>query len=379
MRAPELERRIILSQYLTRVQCAGNYPPQETGLTYNSWFGRPHMEMYWWHAAHFALWGRTELLDKSMQWYFKARKGAEDIAKRQGFKGVRWQKMTDHEGGEGPSSVGSFLIWQQPHPIYLAELIYRNDPSEKVLLRYRDIIAATADFMTSFAVYDSVKQQYNLGKGVIPAQECFDPATTYNPPLELAYWRYALLLAQDWNKRLGLPVRKDWDDVMRKMAPLAKKDSVYLVAESVPESYSKESKYLIDHPAVLSALGVLPEHDGYTDTAIMSNTFTLIKKIWNWDHTWGWDFPMVAMTATRLHRPEDAIDALFKNVTTNTYLKNGHNYQDKRLTLYLPGNGGLLSVIALMTAGFDGNTVANPGFPKNGKWNVKWEGFKPMP
>lgn len=35
-RAKELERRIVLSQYLTRIQDAGQYPPQETGLTYNS-------------------------------------------------------------------------------------------------------------------------------------------------------------------------------------------------------------------------------------------------------------------------------------------------------------------------------------------------------
>ena len=31
-RAPELERRIVLSQYLTAVNCAGELPPQETGL-----------------------------------------------------------------------------------------------------------------------------------------------------------------------------------------------------------------------------------------------------------------------------------------------------------------------------------------------------------
>jgi hypothetical protein len=36
-RASELERRVVLSQYLTRIQCAGSIPPQETGLTYNSW------------------------------------------------------------------------------------------------------------------------------------------------------------------------------------------------------------------------------------------------------------------------------------------------------------------------------------------------------
>ena len=50
-RAKELERRVVLSQYLTRINCANNMPPQETGLTYNTWFGRPHLEMTWWHAV----------------------------------------------------------------------------------------------------------------------------------------------------------------------------------------------------------------------------------------------------------------------------------------------------------------------------------------
>ncbi len=52
--------------------------------------------------------------------------GPKPLHKRQGFEGVRWQKMTDHEGNESPSSVGSFLIWQQPHFIYMAELSYRE-------------------------------------------------------------------------------------------------------------------------------------------------------------------------------------------------------------------------------------------------------------
>ena len=55
-RAKELERRVILSQYLTQINCANKMPPQETGLTYNSWFGRPHLEMTWWHIVDFALW-----------------------------------------------------------------------------------------------------------------------------------------------------------------------------------------------------------------------------------------------------------------------------------------------------------------------------------
>jgi hypothetical protein len=74
-----------------------------------------------------------------------------------------------------------------------------------------------------------------------------------------------------------------------------------------------------------------------------------------------------------------AIDALMMNVQTNTYLVNGHNYQDDRLRLYLPGNGGLLSAVALMCAGYDGCKEKNPGIPKNGKWKVKWEGLKRLP
>ncbi|MCU1478743.1 MAG: hypothetical protein JWQ64_3436 [Subtercola sp.] len=68
-RAHELERRVILSQYLTAIQCAGSTPPAETGLTMNSWRGKFHVEMHWWHAAHFPLWGRPELLERSLPWY----------------------------------------------------------------------------------------------------------------------------------------------------------------------------------------------------------------------------------------------------------------------------------------------------------------------
>ncbi len=32
----------------------------------------------------------------------------------------------------------------------------------------------------------------------------------------------------------------------------------------------------------------------------------------------------------------------------------------------------------MMCAGWDGNETPNPGFPKNGKWNVVWEDLVPM-
>ena len=67
------------------------------------------------------------------------------------------------------------------------------------------------------------------------------------------------------------------------------------------------------------------------------------------------------------------------NITTNTYLPNGHNYPDGRLRLYLPENGGLLTAITMMVAGYDGARQTMPGIPKNEKWKVKWEGLRRMP
>ncbi len=147
----ELERRIVLSQYLTAIQCSGRYPPAETGLTYNSWYGKFHLEMHWWHAVHFALWDRLRLLERSLAYYQTILPRAQQTARRQGYEGARWPKMTDPSGAESPSGVGPFLIWQQPHPIYYAELCYRAHPDRETLERFKDIVFETARFMASYA------------------------------------------------------------------------------------------------------------------------------------------------------------------------------------------------------------------------------------
>ena len=376
-RARELERRIILSQYLIRIQETGSNPPQETGLTYNSWFGKPHMEMPYWHVGYYPFWGQKDLLAKMMDWYFRAADKGRAIAKRQGYEGIRWPKVTDNNGDESPSSVGAFLIWDQPHLIYFAESLYRDAKNKDVLNKYKDLVFATADFMASYSYYEKEKDRYILGKGVIPAQERFPPEETFNPTYELVYWNWALNMAQQWRERLQMPRNKKWDEVLQKLSKLPVQDNMYLATESATDSYTNP-RYRTDHPSVLMALGVMPA-TGQVDKEIMKNTFNWIWKNWSWKDTWGWDFPMVAMTATRLGMPEKAIDALFMDIQTNTYLVNGHNYQTDRLRLYLPGNGGLLSAVALMCAGYDGSKEINPGIPKNGKWKVKWEGLKKLP
>lgn len=376
-RAKELERRVVLSQYLLAIQCAGSTPPQETGLTYNSWFGKFHLEMIWWHQAQFALWGHPELLDRTLAWYGKAEPMAREIAQRQGFEGIRWMKMTDPDAMEAPSNVGSFLIWQQPHIIYLAELLYRANPSDELIGKYNDMIQETAKFMYSFATYDKENDRYIL-KGAIPAQETLRAADTVNPPFELSYWLFGLQTAQTWRERAGMERVEEWDNLIEKISPLAyNEDKLYLAAETAVDTY-KDIRFTSDHMAVLGAVGILPMNK-LVNPEYMRNTLNWVWNNWNWNKTWGWDYPMTAMNAARLGEPEKAVGALLMNKRTNTYLVNGHNYQDGRLRVYLPGNGGLLTAIAMMCAGWDGSEGINPGFPKDGKWNVKWEGLKPLP
>lgn len=375
-RARELERRVVLSQYLTAIQCAASEPPQETGLTYNSWFGKFHLEMHWWHQVHFALWNRTEMLKPSLEWYKKVEPVAREIAARQHFEGVRWMKMTDPSGLEAPSSVGSFLIWQQPHYIYIAELIYRREPTRETLENYLRLVLESATFMASFATLDDANNRYVL-KGCIPAQETLRPGETVNPPFELSYWRFALSVAQQWRERAGMERDAKWDDIINRISPLAEKDGLYLAAESAPQTY-QERRFTSDHMIVLGAMGILPQSP-LLKPDVMRRTFDWVWDNWNWEHTWGWDYPTTAMCAARLGEPEKAVNALLINKQTNTYLPNGHNHQNDRLRIYLPGNGGLLAAVAMMSAGWDGNTLPAPGFPKDGTWNVRWENLSPMP
>lgn len=375
-RAPELERRVVLSQYLLAIQCSGSTPPQETGLTYNSWYGKFHMEMIWWHTAQFALWNRSDLMERSLNWYEVAYPAAKAIAERQGFKGVRWMKMTDPTAIEAPSKVGSFLIWQQPHLIYLAELAYRNNQSEEFLRKYAKLIDETAEFMYSFATYEQLEGRFVL-KGIIPAQETLRASETVNPPFELAYWHFGMSVAQKWRERLGQPRNEDWDEMISHLSPLAHKDGLYLAAETAPDTY-EDIRYTSDHMAVLGALGILPKCP-LVRTDYMQNTLNWVWDNWNWGKTWGWDYPMTAMNAARLGDAEKAVGALLMDKRTNRYLVNGHNYKDSRLRIYLPGNGGLLTAVAMMCAGWDGCETENPGFPKDGNWDVRWEGLKKMP
>ncbi|MDT5270427.1 MAG: hypothetical protein QOH49_2613 [Acidobacteriota bacterium] len=370
-RAPELERRVVLSQYLTAIQCSGKLPPQETGLTVNSWYGKFHLEMHWWHAAHFALWDRLPLLERSLGWYEKILPSARERARAQGYAGARWPKMTAPDGRDSPSPIGPLLIWQQPHPIFYAELCYRSRPNRRTLERYRNVVFETAEFMASYAFFEEKAGRYVLGPPVIPAQENHPARETWNPTYELAYWRFGLTAAQAWRERLGLKRRSEWDRIIAKLSSLPAREGVYLAHENCPQTFTERNH---DHPSMLAAYGVLPG-DG-VERETMRRTLSKVWKEWKWDETWGWDYPMTAMTAARLGDGATAVSALLLETAKNRYLPNGHNYQRPNLPCYLPGNGGLLYAVALMAGGWrDAPRTHAPGFPADGKWNVRHEGL----
>ena len=234
--------------------------------------------------------------------------------------------------------MGSFLIWQQPHLIYLAELAYRSSHNDSFMKSLAPLVDETAQFMYSFANYDKRQKRFIL-KGMIPAQESLKASLTYNSPFELSQWLTTMKMAQTWRERCGEKRVREWDNLIERLSPLAyNADSLYLAAESAVDTYV-DKKATSDHPALLGALGFFPE-SRLIDKRIMNKTLDWIIDNWNWPTSWGWDFPMTAMTATRLLQPEKAVDALLLDMQKNTYLNNGHNYQDGRLRLYLPGNGG---------------------------------------
>lgn len=367
-RARELERRIVLSQYLTAINCAGTQPPAETGLVCNSWYGKFHLEMHWWHAAHFALWNRLPLLEKSLGWYDKILPEARKLAQSQGYAGARWPKMVGPEGRDSPSPIGPLLIWQQPHPIFYAELCYQTHPNRRTLARYRRIVQESAEFMASYPFWDG--RRYILGPPVIPAQENHPARETWNPTFELAYWAWGLRTANAWRVRSGLHRVALWDEIAAKLAPLPVKGGVYLAHENCPQTYTERNR---DHPSMLGAWGVL--NGAGVDRETMRRTLKKVMREWQWPETWGWDYPLVAMTAARLGETETAIDALLMDTPKNRYLPNGHNYQRANLPCYLPGNGGLLYAVALMAGGWAGAPKGHaPGFPSDG-WNVRAEGL----
>ncbi len=386
--AATLERRIVLSQYLMAVQMAGAVPPQESGLTCATWYGKHHTEMIWWHAAHFPLWGHPDLLARNLDWYVAKLPEARAIAAARRLRGARWAKMVGPGLRESPGG-NPLIVWNQPHAIALAELLHRDAPTAETLDRYGDLVQETADGMASMLWLDPSRDEYVLGPPLWIVQEIYDPSTSRNPSYELAAWRWTLGIAQQWRERRGLPREASWDDIIARLAAPPRRGGRYVALESHPDTWENlASRH--DHPGMVMALGMMPRTPAI-DPDTMGRTLDAVLAEWDWEtKIWGWDYPMIAMTAVRLGRPEVAVEVLLRDGPNNRYLPNGHCPQrslEKRkpgsprydIAAYLPANGAFLSAVSLMLGGWDGAPHEHPGVPRDGTWVVAAEGWKPSP
>jgi hypothetical protein len=56
------------------------------------------------------------------------------------------------DGRVSPNIIGLFLIWQQPHPIFYSELLWRARCDQETLERYREIVFETAEHYSALAL-----------------------------------------------------------------------------------------------------------------------------------------------------------------------------------------------------------------------------------
>ena len=412
--AVELERRVVLSQYIMMSQEAGSNPPQETGLMTNSWYGKFHLEMRWHHQFHYTLWGRGELAQRADSFFDKVREPARDFTKRrQHYKGVRWPKMvappeymtwvefedpTDASNPffwyDGPSGAGPWILWQQPHPLSFAEMAYRAKPTAATLARYNQTVHDTADFMADFVLQapPSSSGCYSLGAPMFTAEiESFEgrpAAEAKDGTFELVYWRFGLHIANQWRARQGLPKESRWTAAEDGIcAPLPRPHN-----GTGPLVYYPYSNSSVDVPFApgyavqLFANALIPGGKFGVNDSVMAETIRQSLHALDINRLpWCSDPPLYAMAAARLGMVELATEFLLQPWNNDTggtmrYLNSGHCQIKNFLPLYTPGNGALLSAVAMMVGGgWDGDDGRPaPGLPRDAGWKVQAEGFQKM-
>jgi hypothetical protein len=343
-------------------QSAGTWPSAEDGLMgVDPWSSQFHMEMVWWHLAHYGLWGRWPMAERALGCYQRFLPVARQLAGQFGYTGAKWGKQVGPEGRTAPWEGSFVLHWQQPHPIFFAELEYRVRPTPATLEKWKDIVFATADYMADFPTADETGV-FHL-KPVMPPSE---QGVTRDTVFDLAYWRWGLGQAQRWRERLGLARESRWDQVRLHLAPLPTADGVFVHSAEWADTHTKRAW---EHPDPIGVLGMLPPMDG-VDRETAHRTVLKVWQTWDWTRCWGWDFPWMAMAAARVGEPRIAVEALLKDAgSKNRYDERGVNTGGP--CPYLPGNGGLLYAVAMMAAGWNGGPAKPaPGFPDDGSREV---------
>jgi len=334
--------------------------------------------------AHWSTWSKQSLINPTLTVYTRFLPTSLSRAQSQQdyAAGARWGKMSDPSGRSAPGEINNLLIWQQPHPIVFAELEYRNagtDTKERraVLEKWDQIVQETADFMVAYAWWNVSTGVYDLGPPMYPVSENTDPLSTVNPTFELAYWNLGLTLATKWMVRQNKAANPAWTHVASNLAPLpTDEEGNYLISSNLDSSMWDNPALTSDHPAFLGISGWLPPNSSLVSPTVLSRTYTKVLSTWNISDSYGWDFPLLAMTSARAMRNNTAaVEWLLHELFA--FDEVGMPLGGSRVaTPYLPACGSLLYAVGMMAGGWDGveEGVNAPGFPEG--WVVRVEGIQ---
>ncbi|KAL4954458.1 Six-hairpin glycosidase-like protein [Aspergillus filifer] len=378
--AIELQRRIMLSMYHVRVNSAATaQSPQESGLMNNGWYGKFHMEMLIWHNAHWVTWGREEHFHAIFPALYETLLPSSlERARKMGWEGARWPKMTETETGvSSPGGINGLLLWQQPHPLYLAELAYLTSPTPETLAKWDKVITATADYLASYAWYNQTSGQYDLGPPAYGVTENTPPEESRNLAYEIAYWRYALDKAILWKERQSLPVPPSWTTVSANLSTPPIVDGLYAVYSGLNSSWWNNPDLTDDPRSLIMLQGILPD-TAAVDPIIAKRTAGKVDEIWKDESIRGWGRPVLAINSARIGERDRAIRHL---TAFGRWVFDDAGFAERggdggTPPPFMPGNAGFLFAVAYMTAGWEGSEGHAPGFPSDGTWVVKYEGLR---
>ena len=331
----ELVKKMVLSKYLLHVNSTGIYPPQESGLTYNCWNSKFHLEMHLIHSLWNIYNNHVDDLVKSFDYYLSIMPLSLKRASLNGYKGLRFPKMTGPDGEDSPSNIGPLLIWQAPHILFMLQEIYYLYNKENIIKKYEPLISGTIDFMISFLTLKDFK--YQMLDPLLEACESIPLDRCQNPSFELEYWRYTLERQPKIDTVLYGHQRYDYLDITSKIITPKEDDGIYLKTYGVIDKYDLYK----DHPTEGFLMSFFKSK--IVDKEKMVKTIDYILKNMDLSSYWGWDFPFLGLSLLNCGEIEKSIEVTQLNTINNQYLYNGYNTSPRDdLKAYLPGNGAFL-------------------------------------
>lgn len=331
----ELVKKMVLSKYLLHVNSTGIYPPQESGLTYNCWNSKFHLEMHLIHSLWNIYNNHVGDLVKSFDYYLSIMPSSLKRASLNGYKGLRFPKMTGPDGEDSPSNIGPLLIWQAPHILFMLQEIYYLYNKENIIKKYEPLISGTIDFMISFLTLNDSK--YQMLDPLLEACESIPLDRCQNPSFELEYWRYTLERQPKIDTVLYGHQRYDYLDITSKIITPKEDDGIYLKTYGVIDKYDLYK----DHPTEGFLMSFFKSK--IVDKEKMVKTIDYILKNMDLSSYWGWDFPFLGLSLLNCGEIEKSIEVTQLNTINNQYLYNGYNTSPRDdLKVYLPGNGAFL-------------------------------------